>query len=352
MQLSQLRLEPRESTPLWLAAVAPLGAIVAALILCVPLVSWTGVSPFQSYGVMLRGAIGSGFAISETLSRATPLMFTGLAVAIAFRARFWNIGAEGQFYAGAVAATLMGTGLITLPPILMIPLILTAGFLFGGLLLLLPALLKTRLSVDEVVTTLLLNFVVLLIVSYLVEGPLKDPSALGWPQAVPITDQGTFPNLLGRSHLGLIIAVISALLIWLLNDRAVLGYRMKAIGANRIAAQFAGIPIDRIILATALLSGGLAGMGGVSEVAGLKGYLSLDLSPGFGYTGIIVAMLAQLHPIGVLASSIFIAAIYVGADAMSRAANLPSYLADVIVSASLLCMLVSILLTRYRVRWK
>lgn len=342
----------RERLSFLLPVLAPLLAIVTALILCLPLITWTGVSPWQSYGVMLKGALGSSFALSETLSRATPLMFTGLSVAVAFRARFWNIGAEGQFYAGAIAATLVGTGYLTLPPVLMMPLILLAGFIFGGLLLLLPALLKVRIQVDEVVTTLLLNFVVLLMVSYLVEGPLKDPSALGWPQAMPLTAQATLAKLLGRTHLGLILAILSAVLVWIMNSRAVLGYRMKAIGANIRAAAFAGIPIDRVILFTALLSGGLAGMGGVCEVSGLKGYLSLDLSPGFGYTGIIVAMLAQLHPIGVLFSAVFIAAIYVGADAMSRSANLPSYLADVIVSTSLLCMLVSILVTHRLRRWK
>ncbi|UBF23694.1 ABC transporter permease [Kovacikia minuta CCNUW1] len=347
-----MQLEQRSHTPIYLAIIAPIAAIVAALILCIPLVSWTGVPALQSYGVMLKGALGSGFAISETLSRATPLIFTGLGVAIAFRARFWNIGAEGQFYAGAIAATLFGTGLLPLPSFLLLPLIFVAGFLFGGVLLLLPAILKTRIQVDEVVTTLLFNFIVLLVVSYLVEGPLKDPSALGWPQATPVIAQATLPRLVGRTHWGLIIALVCAILVWLMNSRMVLGYRMRAIGANQTAALFAGIPIQRVILYTALLSGGLAGMGGVSEVAGLKGYLSLDLSPGFGYTGIIVAMLAQLNAIGVVFSALFIAAIYVGADAMSRSANLPSYLADVIVSTSLLCMLVSILLTRYRLRWK
>lgn len=347
-----MQFERRQHIPISLAVVAPVIAIFAALVLCTPLISWTGVPALQAYGVMLKGALGSRFAVSETLSRATPLMFTGLAVAIAFRAKLWNIGAEGQFYAGAIGATLVGTGLVSLPPWLMTPLILTAGFIFGGLLLLIPALLKTRIQVDEVVTTLLLNFIVLLVVSYLVEGPLKDPTALGWPQAVPVIANATLPRLLGRTHLGLMVAILSAFLVWLLNTRTVWGYRMKAVGANQRAALFAGIPINNVILYTALLSGGLAGIGGVSEVAGLKGYLSLDLSPGFGYTGIIVAMLAGLHPIGVLISAIFIAAIYVGADAMSRAANLPSYLADVIVSASLLCMLVSILLTRYRLRWK
>lgn len=347
-----MQFERREQIPIVLTVLAPLAAILAALVICTPLVSWKGVPALQAYAVMLNGALGSRFALSETLSRATPLMFTGLAVAIAFRAKFWNIGAEGQFYAGAIAASLLGTGLVPLPFWLMIPVILSAGLIFGGLLLLLPALLKTQIQVDEVVTTLLLNFIVLLFVSYLVEGPLKDPAALGWPQGVAIISSATLPRLIGRTHLGLILAVLSAVLIWVFNSRTVWGYQIKAVGANQRAALFAGIPTRTVILYTALLSGGLAGMGGVSELAGLKGYLSLDLSPGFGYTGIIVAMLAQLHPIGVVVSAVFIAAIYVGADAMSRAANLPSYLADVIVSASLLCMLVSIMLTRYRLRWQ
>ncbi len=347
-----MQFERREQIPFLLAVLAPVTAIFTALVLCTPLISWTGVPALQAYGVMLKGAFGSRFAVSETLSRATPLMFTGLAVAIAFRAKFWNIGAEGQFYAGAIGVSLVGTGLVTLPLWVMTPLILATGFVFGGLLLLVPALLKTQIQVDEVVTTLLLNFIVVLLVSYLVEGPLKDPTALGWPQGVSVITNATLPRLLGRTHLGLMLAILSAVFVWVLNSRTVWGYQMRAVGANQHAALFAGIPINKVIFYTALLSGGLAGIGGVSEVAGLKGYLSLDLSPGFGYTGIIVAMLAQLHPIGVLISAIFIAAIYVGADAMSRAANLPSYLADVIVSVSLLCMMVSILLTRYRLSWK
>lgn len=347
-----MMLERRQQVPVWLALLSPVVAIALALLLCIPLVSWTGTPVLQSYGTMLQGAIGSRFALSETLSRATPLMYTGLAVAVAFRAKLWNIGAEGQFYLGAVAATLVGTGALMLPSWLLMPIVLAAGGLAGGLLLLIPAWLKTRIQVDEVVTTLLLNFIVLLFVSYLVEGPLKDPSALGWPQALPLIEAATLPKLLGRMHWGLPIAILAAIGVWFLNWQLVLGYRMKAIGLNLQASRFAGIPVNWVIWMTALLSGGLAGMGGVSEVAGLKGYLSLDLSPGFGYTGIIVAMLAQLHPIGVLLAAVFVAAIYVGADAMGRAANLPTYLADVMVSMALLCMLVSILFTQYRWRWR
>lgn len=191
-------------------------------------------------------------------------------------------------------------------------LIVVAGFIAGGILLLLPALLKTLVDVDEVVTTLLLNFIVLLFISYLIEGPLKDPAALGWPQATPLITEAELPRLFGRAHLGSVIAILSAIVVWVLNSRAVWGYEMKAVGANQRVARFVGIPIKKVILYTALLSGGLAGVAGVSEVAGIKGYLTLDLSPGFGYTGIVVAMLAQLHLLGVIISAVFIAAIYVG----------------------------------------
>ncbi|MGI9487983.1 MAG: ABC transporter permease, partial [Geminicoccaceae bacterium] len=283
-----------------------------------------------------------------------PLIFTGLAAAVAFRARFYNIGAEGQLYAGALAATFFGTGLITLPPMLMIPLLILVGALAGGALLIVPVLLKTRLNVDEVVTTLLLNFVVILLVSYLIEGPWKDPMAMGWPQAASIIDEGVLPPLLakGRLHTGLIFALAAALLVWVMMRMTVQGFEIRAVGHNAKAAEFAGISVGRTIIITALLSGGLAGMAGVSEVAGLKGYLTLDLSPGFGYTGIAVAMLAQLHPLAVVPAAIFLSAMFVGADAMSRAVNIPTYLADVMVGISVLAMLVTAMLAQYRVRWR
>ncbi len=348
-----MRLEPRERVPLWLAGVAPVVAIVVSLLICSTLILWAGESVLESYALLLQGALGSRFAISETLTRATPLILTGLAAAVAFRAKFWNIGGEGQFYFGALAATWIGTGLFTLPPVAMIPLLFLAGAMAGGMLLYVPVVLKTRLKVDEVVTTLLLNFIVLLLVSYLIEGPWKDPMSLGWPQAAPIIDEGVLPKLLDRTrlHLGLVIALGAALAIWLLMNLTVWGYEIRAVGYNPEGAAFAGIGIDGTVLRTALISGGLAGMAGVSEVAGLKGYLTLDLSPGFGYAGIAVAMLAQLHPLGVVVSAVFLSAVFVGADSMSRSSAVPSYIADVVTAVSLLLVLLGVMLTRFRVRW-
>ena len=347
-------IEPRAEISLWRAGLAPVAAVAASLLIGSGLILWTGEPVLNAYGLLFQGALGSSFALKETLTRSIPLIFTGLAAAVAFRAKFYNIGAEGQLYCGALAVTFFGTGLIGLPPILMVPFLMLVGALAGGAILIVPVLLKTHLKVDEVVTTLLLNVVILLFVSYLIEGPWKDPMALGWPQAAPIVDEGIFPKLLerGRLHAGLIFAVIAAVAVWALMRFTVWGYQIRAVGHNPDAARFAGIPVERTVIRTALISGGLAGLAGVSEVAGLKGYLTLDLSPGFGYTGIAVAMLAQLHPIGVIASALFLSAVYVGADAMSRAANIPTYIADVLVGLSVLAILVSVMLTRYRIRWR
>jgi len=349
-----MRLEPRSEIPLWMNLTAPIAAVVSALIICGALILWAGEPVITAYAALFKGALGSRFALSETLTRATPLILTGLAAAVAFRAKLWNIGGEGQFYMGALAATWLGAGSITMPSYIMIPFLLLVGALAGGLLLLVPTLLKTHLKVDEVVTTLLLNFIVLLFVNYLLEGPLKDPMSLGWPQAAPIIDEGVLPKILSRSrlHLGLGIAVIAAVVVWVLMRFTVWGHEIRAVGYNFMAAGFAGISVNKTIILTALISGGMAGIAGVGEVAGTKGYLTLDLSPGFGYAGIAVAMLAALHPLAVVASALFLSAIYVGADAMSRAINVPTYIADVIVATSVLAVLVSFMLTRYHVRMK
>lgn len=214
-----------------------------------------------------------------------------------------------------------------------------------------PALLKIRFGADEVVTTLLLNFVILIFVQMMLEGALKDPMGLGWPQSAPILDQGMLPQLLPkmRIHAGLIIALIAAAIAQFMLARSVWGFRLRAVGENASAASHAGIGVKRSMFSAAIISGGLAGLAGVSEVAGLKGYLTVDLSPGFGYTGIVVAMLAGLSPVGVVMSALFIASVFVGADSMSRAMGVSSYLADLVVSMSLLCVLIGGFFAKYRI---
>lgn len=351
---TDMQIVPRTNVSPLRVSLAPVIAVLATMLICSALIVWAGAPVFSSWFSMLKGALGSRFALSETLTRSIPLMFTGLAVAIAFKSKFYNIGAEGQLYCGALAVTYFGTGMITLPPALMIPFLMIVGAIAGGAILIVPVLLKTHLKVDEVVTTLLLNFVILLFVSFLIEGPWKDPMAMGWPQAASIIDEGVIPAMLakGRLHYGFVFAIVAAIGMWALMRFTVWGYEIKAVGMNAAAAAFAGISINATIIRTAMISGGLAGLAGVSEVAGLKGYLTLDLSPGFGYTGIAVAMLAQLHPLAIIPAALFLSGIYVGSDAMSRAASIPTYIADVIVGMSVLAILVSVMLTKYKIRWR
>lgn len=343
---------PRENVRPSVAILIPVIAGLAALLLAAIPLLFAGAPLLPAYSQMATGVFGSVFTITETLTRATPLIFTGLAAAIAFRARFWNIGGEGQLYLGALAAVWVGTGVIDGPPILLIPLILLAGAAAGAVGLLGPALLKTRFGADEVVTSLLLNFIILIFVQMMLEGPFKDPMGLGWPQSEPILESATLPALVDRMrlHAGFLIAIFAALIAHAALAYSVWGFRIRAVGDNSAAARHAGIGVQRTILGVAIVSGAFAGLAGVSEVAGLKGYLTSDLSPGFGYAGIVVAMLAGLSPAGVIVASVFVASVFVGADSMSRAMGVSSFLADLIVAMSLICMLVGGFFARFRLR--
>ncbi|WP_333815768.1 ABC transporter permease [Tabrizicola sp.] len=344
-----MRLEPIANPSALRRLGLPALALVATMAVAMALALVAGANPLAVLGQIAKGALGSKLAVLETLNRATPLIFTGLAVAVAFRAKLWNIGAEAQLYAGAILAVVLGTGVLGSPWVL--PVSALAAMLAGAALLLGPVLLKTRLGVDEVVTTLLLNFIMLLFVSYLLEGPMKDPMGMGWPKSTPLIAEARLPRIVDglRLHWGFALAIIAAVLVWVIQTRTALGFEIRAVGQNPEAARFAGMPVNAVLVKTALLSGGLAALAGWSEVAGLKGHLSSDLSPGFGYTGIIVAMLALLHPLGVILTAIFVAGIFVGSDAMSRAAGVPTYIADMLMATALLFMVLAILLTQVRV---
>ncbi|MEG0821564.1 MAG: ABC transporter permease [Burkholderiaceae bacterium] len=353
-----MRLEAREQPSRLAALLAPIGAVLVTLAVCALLVAWAGAPVLPAYAALFDGAFGSRFALTETLTRATPLILTGLAVAVAFRARFYNIGAEGQFYVGALAAVAVGglhggTGFEAPPWVLFVTMML-AAMIAGAIWLALAAFLKTRFSVDEVVVTLLSNFIVMLFVSYMLDGPMKDPMGMGWPQSVALNPELELSRLVDRTrlHTGLVIASVAAVLIWVMQRFTVFGFELRATGSQAEAARFAGIPVARVVIVVGLISGALAGLAGAVEVAGRTSYLTLDMSPGYGYTGIVVAMLAGLHPLGVVAAAIFTAGMFVGADSMSRAVGVPTYIADVIVAASLIAMLVATVLVRFRLRWR
>ncbi|ASV84255.1 branched-chain amino acid transport system / permease component family protein [Ochrobactrum quorumnocens] len=345
-----MRIERRETRPVALVATAPVIAVLVAFVLAGLLIACAGAPVFESFRQIAIGAFGNKLSITETLTRATPLMLTGLAAAVAFRSRLWNIGAEGQFYMGALAVVAFGTQL-QLPAPLLIPLLLIVGAIAGMIFLLIPLGFRLRFGVDEVVTTLLLNFIAVLFVSMMIEGPMKDPLAFGWPQSEPVPDAAVLPKIMAgmRLHIGIVIAIALALIIAYVQKRTVFGLETKAAGLNPRAARFAGVPLGKTLVKVACISGGLAGLAGAIQVMGVKGYVTTDLSPGFGYSGIIVAMLANLNPIGAIFSALFAAAMFVGADGMSRAIGIPSFIADVTVALSLLAMLVALFFTQYRI---
>jgi simple sugar transport system permease protein len=346
----RLRLEPRPSTPAWFNIVLPTAAILATMVLCSGLIVLAGTNVIDAYAALFVGALGSGSAVAETFVKATPITLTGLAVAVAFRAKFWNIGGEGQLLAGAMAAAFVGA-VEGLPAWSLVPLMIVGGAAAGGLWALVPAVLKVRYKVDDVVASLMLNFVILFAMLALLDGPWKDTLS-GYPDSPDIRMDAEYPILLARTriHLGVAVAGVATIVVWFVMAYTTLGYAIRAVGENPRAAAFSGISIGRVVLYTALLSGSLAGLAGVGEVAGLHFQVMATISPGYGYTGIVIAMLARLNPLGVVPASLFFAAVITGAETMSRKTGVPVFLAEVIQGLALVCMMVALLFTSYRVR--
>lgn len=343
----------RGEAPWWFQVFLPFVAVVITFILVAGLIRLAGAGVWAAYYYVLVHPFTSRLAFSEVLVKATPLLLTGSAVALAFTAGYFNIGAEGQLYAGAVAATWAGMLLSGQPAVVAVPAVALAGAFGGALWAGLPACLKARLEVDEVVSTLLLNPVILFLVGALVNGPWRHPVSL-WPQSPDIAEAARFPRVWPgtRLHLGFLLAVGVLAASWWLVFRTGFGLRMRALGRGREAARFLGVPVARVTLQAALLSGAVAGLAGAGEVAGLHYHLIEALSPGYGYTGIVVATLAGLHPLGVGLAAFFVGLVNMGALTVSRALGVPAYLGDVIQGALLLVTLAVLLLRFYRVRWR
>ncbi len=348
----QVRIEKRLETPRWMTYGVPIASLLVALVLGAVLFAIAGVNPLEAYRTMLAGAFTSARGLEGTIVKAIPLILTGLAVAIAFRTVLWNIGAEGQLYMGAFAAT--GVALYLLPkapPIVLIPATLLAGFAAGALWGLIPGTLKAFLGVSEIITSLMLNYVAILWTDYLIYGPWKDPQGYGFPGTAPFP-AAQFPRIPGtKIHLGLLLGVLVAGLLVLILQRTRWGYEIRVIGENPKAARYAGIDMVKNIVLVMLLSGGLAGIAGVSELAGLSvPRLQKGLSPGYGYTAIIIAWLARLNPWAVILVAFLFAGLLVGGDRVQIMMHLPRATAYVLQGIVLFAVLGGELFTRYRIR--
>lgn len=318
----------------------PVVSVILAFLLSAAIILVVGADPFKAFGAMLSGAFGSQTALATTAVRMTPILFTGLAVALSFRAGIFNVGAEGQLYLGAAASAAVALLPMGLPALLHIPLALIAGFLGGAAWAFVPGYLRAYRGVSEVVTTLMLNFVAIQLVSYLVDpvdGPMAERGA-AYAQSLVIEPSARLPVLLqGTSlHAGLIVAIVLAVVLWVVIGYTRLGFRMRMLGANPIAARFAGVKSAREIMTVMLLSGGVAGLAGAVEVLGLRYRLFDRFSPGYGYDGIAVALLANSNPLGVVVSSGFFGALRAGANSMQQSTGIETSVVLVIQALTIL----------------
>ena len=329
------------------------GLIVMAVAVTIALTSApiliAGANPIDAYGEFLVVPLTSTYSILEVLVAATPILFTGAAVAIAFRAGYWNIGAEGQLLLGAIAAAGVGQVGGGLPGFVVLPAMIVAGALAGAAWALVPAVLRIQFDIDEVVTTLLLNPVALLLVNALLHGPWRDP-VTGFPESPRIGAAAEFPQLIERSrlHLGFVLAVAIVVVAWYVIARTPTGLRLRAVGLSPQGARFAGIDVRRTLLGAALVSGAIAGLAGVSEVAGIQFRLTGGISPGYGYTGIVVATLGALTMPGVALAAALLGDLTVGAGSIGRALGIPSQLGAVVQGALLLVTVGLLAIRRHR----
>ncbi len=348
-----LRLERRLTTPRWLDFLAPVVSLLLALVVIAALFRVLGVDPVVAYQRIFRGAFGSLYGLSETVVKSIPLMLCGVGLTLAFRARVYNIGAEGQLLMGAICATGLALAFPDLPAWVLLPGMFIVGFVGGALWGLIPGFLKARFRVDEVLTSLMLVYIASHLVNYLVYGPWKGESERGFPYTEKFSAAAQLPRLgLTRIHYPtLILAVVLAILAYLLLTRTRWGYEIRVTGENPEAARYAGMDYLKIVLLVMALSGGLAGLAGVGEVAGIHHRLRYPqgISPGYGFTAIIVAWLARLNPLAAVVASLLLGGLLVGGDAIQVALGLPVATIHIFNGVILLFVLGGDVLTRYRI---
>jgi ABC-type uncharacterized transport system permease subunit len=341
----------RMPAPLWFRILIPIIAILITFLITSILILLAGANPFVAFYYILIAPLSDRVSSLEVLVKATPLLLTGACAVFAFSAGYWNIGGEGQFLAGAFAATGAGILLQGVPAVIAIPAIILVSLAGGLSWAVIPAWLKAKLAVDEVVTTLLFNSIILFIISFTLNNFWRNPIT-GWPQSPEISETAHFIQLIPRSrlHVGFIVALLVILIEWFVLARTPLGLRMRAIGLGKEAARFAGINVNNTLFISALISGGLAGLAGGGEIAGIHFHLIEAVGSGLGYTGIIVAMFSALNPIALVPSALFLGLIDTGAQSLSRALGVPIYLGDAVQATLLLVTLCMFVLQNYRIR--
>ncbi|MGI9485275.1 MAG: ABC transporter permease [Geminicoccaceae bacterium] len=346
-----IRLVPRaEPSAAW-SYLAPVLAVALTILAGFLLFALMGYDPFSTLYHFFISPISTRYGIAELIVKATPLVLIGVGLSIGFRAGVWNIGAEGQLTLGAIFGGGLAIWFHESESLLLLPAMLVMGAIGGALWAAIPAFLRTRFNVNEILTSLMLTYVATLLLSALVHGPWRDPDGYNFPESRLFPDAGIMPILLEgtRLHLGAVLAVVTVGAAWFMLSRTMLGFQVKVVGAAPRAARFAGFSNKRMVWFCMLLAGGLAGLAGLGEVAGPIGQLVPQISPGYGFTAIIVAFLGRLHPLGVLFAGLLMALSYLGGENAQIAVGLPTAATGVFQGMLLFFVLAADLFVRYRV---
>lgn len=327
--------------------------LLLTLVISALLIVACGASPVEAAGLFVKGIFGTKSSFAEIFVKACPLILTGLGCAVAFRTGFFNIGAEGQFYVGALAATMVALGLPQVPGVVRIVLCFVAAFVCGGLWALIAAVFKTRFNISEIIVTIMLNYIVINFLGYAVRSFLMDPAG-NVPQSAKIDQAVQLPNLITstRFHAGIVLAFVLAAVVWFLMEKTTVGYELKAVGLNPRAAACNGVPVVRSIISSAFLSGGLAAIAGSIEVLAIQKKLMEGISADCGYTAVLIALVAFNRPLGVVVVSILYAAMEVGASSMQRQLGVPSAIVSIIIGVVVVLILAKELLRWYNLKKK
>ena len=326
------------------------GLVIALITIAVGtvLIMMSNANPAEAYANFFKGIFGNLNGFCEVFVKATPLIFTGLGCAVAFRTGFFNIGAEGQFYVGALTASMVALNVQGAAGIV---LALAAGFLAGGVWALIAAVFKAKLGISEIIVTIMLNYIAINLVGIAVRTFLMDPAG-SVPQSAKFDSSVWLPQLLPptRLHAGFILALVSVAVVWFLLEKTTVGYEIKVVGFNKRAAACNGISVMKNIVISAFLSGGLAGMAGVVEVLAIQKKLLEGISSNCGYTAVLIALMAGNHPVGVIVASVAMAAMQVGANTMQRQLGVPSAIVDILIGLVVLLILAKGLIRRKKVK--
>lgn len=335
-----LKLKKRDEPWKWGAPVILVGALLFSFLISALLLEGQGQNALEGLSILWSGAFGSAYAFQGTFLKAVPIFMCSLGVAVAFRMQIWNIGAEGQFALGAIGATWMALSFPDMPWYGQLPLMFFMAFLFGAFWAFIPAFLRLKLHVNEIISTLMLNYIAILLLEYLVFGVWRDPSSFGFPMTAEFSAGGVIAGIAGtRYHWGIVFCAIVGVLLWAFMRFTRMGFELKASGEGPRVARYAGMPYGFLVIFVMCVSGGLAGWAGCIETSAILGRLQPSLMVGYGYTAIVVAWLARLEPRNIAFASLLLAALRVGVENMQLQMQIPAAFGEIMEGVILLSVL-------------